>query len=223
VCSSDLRRDAVRERLGVNDATVFLLVANLVPFKGIPTLIQAAARMPGDARFACVIAGPEEPRHKIGGTIEYFMGLARAAGVAERIKFVGALPPDELAELYAAADAVVLPTHKDCFPKVLVEGALAGKPLVTTSACGAMDAVVINGDNGFVIEPGDADALAAAMTRLLDAELRGRMGHRSLELVGAFCSLEAETGGFAAAIRHALGNRTSERTHTANAADPRHH
>ena len=117
------KRDAIRLELGINqETTLFLFVGNLIPFKGIPDLIEALSLLPKDKNFFCIFVGPEEPSHKIGGTIEYFTKLAIHHGVEERVRFLGPLGPAELAEKYWAADAIVLPTHKDCFPKFLWKG-----------------------------------------------------------------------------------------------------
>ena len=91
---------------------------------------------------------------------------------------------------------MLLPTHKDCFPKVLVEAGLAGKPLVTTSACGSAGLIVQDGVNGFVIEPGDVPQLAAAMTKLFDPALRARMGASSREIVEQICRMDLEVHGY---------------------------
>jgi glycosyltransferase involved in cell wall biosynthesis len=128
------------------------------------------------------------------------------------VRFLGPVAPEKLAEIYCAADAALLPTHKDCFPKVLVEAGLAGKPLVTTSACGSAGMIVQDGVNGFVIEPGDIGRLAQVMTKLFDPELRARMGARSIEIVNQYCRMDLEVQGYLEAIARGaeyLGMRKS--------------
>ena len=199
------KRDVVRNELNINKhATFFLFVGNLVPFKGVPDLIEALSLLPKEKDFLCIFVGPEEPSHKIGGTINYFAVVAKNFGVENCVRFLGQLSPEKLAEMYWAADAVILPTRKDCFPKVLVEGALAEKPLITTDACGAAGAMVIDNDNGFVVKTGDIEALAEAMKKLLDQGLRNKMGKRSLEIVNTFCNEKVEIQGYVNAIKEAL-------------------
>jgi glycosyltransferase involved in cell wall biosynthesis len=193
-----------RERIGLKNEVLYLFAGNLHTFKGAADLIEAAARLPKSAGFVCAFAGLEETGNKMGGTIRYYTDLAERLQIRDKVRFLGALSHDELASVYLGADVVVLPTRKDCFPKVLVEGALAEKPLVTTSACGAAGSMVINADNGFIVEPGKVDLLADALTKLLDAPLRERMGRRSREIVNLFCNAETETKGFVEAIRHVL-------------------
>jgi glycosyltransferase involved in cell wall biosynthesis len=192
-------RDA-RNRLGFDSSVIFLYAGNLVSFKGVADIVRAAELLPEDASFLCVFVGPEEPANKEGGTIENFMGLARSIGVEHRVRFLAPVAPEKLAELYSAADAVLLPSHRETFGKVLVEGGLASKPLVTTSACGSAGLIVQNGVNGFVIEPGDISQLAEAMTKLLDPELRAQLGASSKEIVDRFCRMDLEVQGYLDAI-----------------------
>jgi len=195
-------RDEVRQRMRLTDEVLFLFVGNLHSFKGIDDLMQAALLMPEGTRYACIFAGPEVPNNK--QDINYFLAEARKLGIEQYVQFTGALPPDELAAMYWAADVVVLPTKKDCTPKVLVEAALASKPIVTTNAHGWIGTLVHDKKNGFVIEPGDIKGLADAMTRMLDSNLRKKMGVRSREIVNSTCDAEAETQGFIEAIRNVL-------------------
>jgi glycosyltransferase involved in cell wall biosynthesis len=198
------QRNEMRSRYHATNDTLFLFVGNLHLFKGVADLIQALAQIPKEQPFRCLFAGLEDPRCKEGGTIAYYSQLAQRLGLGDRISFLGSLPHQELAAVYWAADAVILPTHKDCFPKVLVEGALAHKPLVTTFSCGAVGALVIDGDNGFVHAAGDIPALTRSLISLFDSELRTRMGDRSAAIVESFCNAAAETAGYTNAIARVL-------------------
>jgi glycosyltransferase involved in cell wall biosynthesis len=189
----DARRD-------FDSGAVFLYAGNLHSFKGVADIVNAAALIPGNEPFLCVFVGPEEPASKDGATIEHFMRLARSCGVEHRVRFLGPVSPEKLAEIYCSVDAILLPTHKDCFPKVLVEAGLAGKPLVTTSACGSAGLIVQDGVNGFVIEPGDVSQLALAMTKLFDPALRATMGARSREIVDRTCRMDLEVQGYLQAV-----------------------
>jgi glycosyltransferase involved in cell wall biosynthesis len=196
-------RNEVRRKMGLADEVVFLFVGNLASFKGVDDIINAASLVPGDADFICAFAGPEVPRQKTG--IESFRKMARRLGIEQRLRFLGELCPEELAATYWSADVIVLPTHKDCTPKVIVEGTLAYKPIITTNAHSWTGTLVLDGENGFVIKPGDTNALAKAMTKMLDMRLREKMGNKSRKLVKNFCDHEAETSGFVNAINMAMG------------------
>ncbi len=192
-------RDA-SDRFGFDSSVIFLYAGNLVSFKGVGDIVRASALLPEDASFQCVFVGPEEPAHKEGGTVDHFMRLAQSIGVEHRVRFLAPVTPEQLAELYSATDAVLLPSHRETFGKVLVEGGLAGKPLLTTSACGSAGLIVQDGVNGFVIEPGDISQLARAMTKLFDPGLRARMGESSKEIVDRYCRMDLEVQGYLDAI-----------------------
>jgi len=195
-------RDEVRQKLGLSDETLFLFVGNLVFFKGVEDLIRAASLMPKDAKFICVFAGPEVPNNK--KDINYFLAKARELGAEQHVRFQGQLNTEELTDMYLAADVVVLPTYKDCAPKVLVEAALASKPIITTSAHGWIGTLVRDGENGIVVEPGDVSGLIEGMKKLLDGNLREEMGKRSREFVKKACDPEAESQGFVKTINYAI-------------------
>ncbi len=189
-----------RHELGFDSSTIFLYAGNLHSFKGIADIVRAAALLPQDESFQCVFAGPEEPASKDGATIEHFLQLAHSLGVEHRVRFLGPVAPQQLAAIYLAVDAVLLPTHKDCFPKVLVEAGLAGKPLLTTSACGSAGLIVQDGVNGFVIEPGNIAQLAQAMTKLCDPALRAAFGAHSQRIVEQHCRIDLEVQGYLQAV-----------------------
>jgi glycosyltransferase involved in cell wall biosynthesis len=76
-----------------------------------------------------------------------------------------------LKELYAKADVFVFPTQADCLPIAVIEAMAAGLPVVTTDV-GALSEEVENGVNGFLVPPGDAQALLAAVQTLVRDESR---------------------------------------------------
>lgn len=85
---------------------------------------------------------------------------------------------DDMREVISRCHVVCLPSYREGMPKSLLEAAAAGKPIVTTDVPGCRD-VVRHGDNGLLVPPRNAEALAAALELLLgDAALRARMGAR---------------------------------------------
>jgi len=90
---------------------------------------------------------------------------------------------DDMADILADATVVVLPSYREGLPKVLLEAAACGKPLVATDVPGCRD-VVMQGVNGLLVPPRDDRALASAIQSLLsDASLRAKMGVAGRELV----------------------------------------
>jgi glycosyltransferase involved in cell wall biosynthesis len=87
-----------------------------------------------------------------------------------------------LINLYHICDLFVLPTFGDCLGLALLEAAAAGLPVITTRV-GAIPEIVMPGETGILIPPGDLAALTAALTHLVeDSALRLRMGIQALEL-----------------------------------------
>lgn len=121
---------------------------------------------------------------------------ARALGVAERIRYLGAPSDEELAELYRNALLFALSSDEEGFGLVLVEAMASGVPVVST-ACGGPDDIVTQGDEGFLVPVGDADALAAAMERLIaDPGRRATMGQRARRTAVRDYSFEAAGAAF---------------------------
>ncbi|MBF0399298.1 MAG: glycosyltransferase family 4 protein [Magnetococcales bacterium] len=200
-----LPRPALRQALAwPPESCIFLFVGTLLRFKGIFTLIDAAAILHQRGHHFQLLCIGEKAAQAGEWSLQAYQQRAADQGVGQIISFPGPRPLAELAACYLAADALVLPTQKDCFPKVLVEAAIAGLPLVTTDACGAANALVFDGETGFVIPPDDALALATAMEKLLDPELRQQLGSQARQRCLAFCDPERETDGVLQAIQMAL-------------------
>jgi glycosyltransferase involved in cell wall biosynthesis len=88
----------------------------------------------------------------------------------------GMLPPDELAELYGRAAVVVCPSLREGFGVACLEAMAHGRPVVASGVGGLLD-LVVNGETGILVEPGNVPALRSGIERLLDdRELRRRMG-----------------------------------------------
>ncbi|MEO5334079.1 MAG: glycosyltransferase family 4 protein [Magnetococcus sp. YQC-5] len=195
-------REELRQRQNwKTDEVVFLFAGNLLRFKGIDTLMEAASllKQTGLSHFRIVCLGPvaTQPGEP---DLDGWRAEAQTWGVGDHLTFPGPCSLAELATAYLAADVFLLPTRKDPWPKVLAEAALAGLPLVTTEACGAAHSLVINNESGFVIQPGDAKALAEVMKKLLDAPLRKRLGEQARATCLQWSDPELEVAGYLQAL-----------------------
>jgi glycosyltransferase involved in cell wall biosynthesis len=95
---------------------------------------------------------------------------------AEVPQALGFVPPDELAPLYARAAVVACPSHREGFGVACLEAMAHGRPVVASAVGGLLD-LVVDGETGIHVPPGDVPALRAALERLLaDRELRRSMG-----------------------------------------------
>lgn len=166
---ADVRR-VTREAWAIpDDAPTIAFVGRLVRDKGVPELAAAWQRLRDaypDAHL--VLAGPLEPRDPVPPAV---LDAIRADA---RVRMLGHV--SDVRDVYAAADVVALPSHREGFPNVPLEAAAMARPVVTTNATGCRDAVV-DGVTGRVVPVGDADALADALAAYLDdPALRARHG-----------------------------------------------
>lgn len=162
-------RPADRASLGIpEDCTVVVCVANNRPRKGIAVLIEAAARLPAADDVHFVLIGR-------GMTDAQLRPQLEAAGCAGRIHCLGYRT--DVMELTAACDIAVLPAIRgEGLPKTVIEAMALGLALVVTPLGGSAE-LVVDGESGLIMPPGDAQALAAAISALSrDPERRRRMG-----------------------------------------------
>lgn len=136
----------------------FINVALLTENKGVHDLIRAFAQaFPGDSSVNLDLGGygVERPRLE---------SLAADLGVAERIRFLGALDRDQVADAMACADAFVLASRYETFGVVVIEALALGKPVIATR-CGGPDSIVREED-GLLVPSDDIDALAVALRQM---------------------------------------------------------
>lgn len=147
-------RAAAKAALGVAGPLIVTAGA-LVPRKGQGIAIEALARLPG---ATLILVGDGEDRAPLERQ-------ARALGLAERVRFLGVRPHEELPALLAAADVMVLPTASEGLANVWVEALACGTPVVTTNVGGAPDVIDRPAAGRLVArEPG---AVAEAVTDIL--------------------------------------------------------
>jgi len=144
-----------------------LCVASLQTYKGHEVLFTALAR--GGERLRRIeldLVGSGELRQQLER-------LAERLGLTARVRFLGARTENQVIEHLDQADLFVLPSIVDSegsmegLPNVLIEALACGLPVVTTRLSGIPE-LVIDGVTGVLAEPGDPDALAAALERVLD-------------------------------------------------------
>jgi glycosyltransferase involved in cell wall biosynthesis len=152
----------VRHQIVGRQATPLVLVpARLHEQKGHRYLFPALAEVP-EAHVALAGEGPE--RHALEM-------LAHELGIESRVSFLG--HRDDMPELLAAADLVVLPSLYEGLPISLLEAMAAAKPVIATRI-GGTDELVTSGYDGLLVEPRDSHALAQAMKTLLSDPERAR-------------------------------------------------
>ena len=156
--------------------TTGLFVGRLDPSqKGLEPLVRAVAALPPSSGFRLRIVGED------WGGRQGVLRLASRLDVADRIALVGCVSRTALLREYADADLLVLPSRFEPFGIVLLEAMAAGLPVVA-SRVGGIPEVVSDGETGLLVEPGDAEALASAILRLVERPaLRATLGARGRE------------------------------------------
>ena len=147
---------------------IILFVGRLVRYKGVHVLLDALHDVGATALL--VGDGPERTALE---------ARARELGIADRVRFLGAVSDEELRALYSACDVFVLPstTRQEAFGVVQLEAMMAGKPVVSTDLGTGVGWVNQHGETGLVVPPGDVSALRDALRRLLEDEsLRNSYG-----------------------------------------------
>ena len=140
--------------------TKLLFVGRLHARKGFPVAVEAFASLAGER---------PDLRLVVAGAGEEASALDRVSGpVRDRITMLGTVPNDDLPPIHAACDLFVAPnTGGESFGVILVEAMAAGLPVIASDIAG-FDEVVTPGEDGLMVPPGDAGALAGAVERLLD-------------------------------------------------------
>ena len=163
---------ARRLRPDPTTAPVVLGVSRLVPRKGFDVLLDAVAGLPPDVQV--VIAGAGRDRRRLERH-------ARRVGMAGRTRFLGRVPDEDLPALYGCADVFAMlcrdrwgGLEAEGFGIVFLEAAACGVPSVAGRSGGSHEAVV-DGETGFVVEPRNRYAVRAALARILEAPIRGRV------------------------------------------------
>jgi teichuronic acid biosynthesis glycosyltransferase TuaC len=153
-------RALARRALGLDEAgSILLYVGRLEPAKGLHELTSAFEELerkrPGQTRLVLVGDG------SLRKTLE------RRSSPSGPMIVAGARPSAEVARFLAASDVLVLPSHAEGTPNVVLEALAAGRPVVATHVGGIPD-VVEPGETGFLVPPKDPRALREALERALD-------------------------------------------------------
>jgi colanic acid/amylovoran biosynthesis glycosyltransferase len=166
---------------GERDGVELVSVASLQPQKGQIHLVRACARLRDMGRtIHCTLIGEGEERPRLEAEI-------RRLDLGDVVRLIGVQPRDRVADLVRSAavvvqPSVVLPSGKtEGIPVAVMEALAAERPVVASRVSGVPE-LVVDGETGLLVEPGDESGLTAAIRRLLDdpaqaAEL-GRAGRR---------------------------------------------
>jgi glycosyltransferase involved in cell wall biosynthesis len=175
-----LDRRKARATLSIKaDALVIIMVANLHAYKGHSDLLKALSRIDGrlGPNWTLLLAGRDAG---VGAPLQT---LAQELGIADHVRFLGTR--SDVPTLLRISDLAVHCSYEEGSSNAVLEAMAAGLPLVVTAAGGNAEAV-IDGVNGLVVPPRDPEALAHAMTSIVEDRARaGSFGKASRTRVEA--------------------------------------
>jgi len=196
-----LQAAEIREKLKLPSRFI-LFVGRLVLEKGVFDLLEAYAKLESGLRseVGLVFAGDGVSREEL---------VQRAKAISPGVVcFPGFAQREDLATLYALAEALVLPTHSDTWGLVVNEAMACGLPIIVSSVAGCSSDLVEDGWNGYVVPPRDPVKLSVAIVSLVgQLELGKKMSARSLERIRNYSPQACADGLAAAAISSRMGAR----------------
>lgn len=192
-------RDEVRSSFGVPpDTPVVLYASKFARRKHADDLIRAMAQLRTEGIRASLL---------LVGTGEMEKGLRDLASQLrlKDVAFAGFVNQRELPRVLAASDVFVLPAENEPWGLIVNEAMCAGLPVVVGKEVGCVPDLVVDGENGYLVTAGDPVELAAALRPLVgSAELRRRMGSKSLERIREWNYERCREGIWAFATRRRL-------------------
>lgn len=148
-----------------------LAIGRLAPQKNFPTLLRAIARLAAERPVRLVILG--ESRDSARAEL---LAQARSLGIEQRVLLPGTT--DNVYTWLKRADALALPSWWEGSSNVLLEAMAVGTPIVASRTAGSA-AMLVGEEHGFLVDPADAGALAAAIAAQLDPATRRAPGSRA--------------------------------------------
>jgi glycosyltransferase involved in cell wall biosynthesis len=165
-------------------APCILFLGRLGQRKGTFDLVKAFAKVVQQHPTARLICAGD-------GAVDEVRSLAASLGLADRVICPGWLDPAKAGDLLRVATVFTLPSYAEGLPMALLEAMSWGLPVVT-SPVGGIPQAVRDGENGLLVEPGNVDALATALSSLLaDAGRRAQMGGAARATIERSFSLDA--------------------------------
>lgn len=140
------------------DPFEIVFVGNLIPRKGLDTLVRGLSSVESDWRLTVIGSDNTEHANEI-------RDLVRETGLSERIYVTGWIEEGELASHLEAAHLLAVPSMHEGFGIVYLEGMAFGLPALASASGGASD-LVSEGETGYLIEPGDERAISRAVEQL---------------------------------------------------------
>ena len=177
-------RPAARHRLGIaDDAVMLLFVGRLQPLKGPDVLLRSVARLVSrrpDLRHRLVVPVVGGPSGSGTEHPEALAKLATRLGIADLVRFVPPAGHDQLADWYAAATLVAVPSHTESFGLVALEAQACGTPVIAARV-GGLSVAVHDEVSGVLVDGHDPETWAGRIEQMIDHPARlQEMGRAAL-------------------------------------------
>ena len=158
---------------------VVLYVGRVDPEKKVGLVVEAFSKMlgtwQGDVLPLLLVVGDGVDKNRL-------IKKVHDIGISEAVRFLGKVLPPDLYELYKVGDVFATASTIETQGIVLIEAAACGLPLIAVDA-GAVSEVCVDGENGFLCEPGNVDEISAAMLKILsDTDLRDKFSRESVTI-----------------------------------------
>ena len=193
--------DALRRELGLDGVPVVGVFSRLAPWKGQHVLLEALTRLPGV--HALLVGDAVFGEHAYA---EALRAQSKTLGIEDRVHFAGFRR--DIPQLMRLSEVVAhTSVDPEPFGRVIVEGMLAGRPVVATRAGGAVE-IVEDGTSGVLVPPRDATALASALSDLLaDPARADALAEAGREAALEFFSLRAMLEGITQQLQEVAAGR----------------
>ncbi|MGB6066547.1 MAG: glycosyltransferase family 4 protein [Desulfomonilaceae bacterium] len=173
----DITREAMESRAAKPGPLRILFVGSLIPRKELHTLIAALVRLPRDSWRLDVVGSPEA----LPSYAKRVTAQIKKLGIDEQVLLLGPLTGQELQACYARSHLLAVPSSYEGFGIVYLEAMGFGLPALASTA-GAAHEIITHGRNGFLVQPGDAEAIASHIEELInDRKKLSQMGLAALE------------------------------------------
>ncbi|WP_244612435.1 glycosyltransferase family 4 protein [Methylobacterium haplocladii] len=128
--------------------------------KGTFDLIEALALLPPDLRWQAILAGDGETKRA--------SALARQRGLQDKVQVLGWVGPDRIRALLGSSQILALPSYDENLPMSVIEAMAWGLAVVTTPV-GAVEDIIVDGERGLLVAPGDIRTLAARLEQVISS------------------------------------------------------
>jgi len=178
---NNLSKSEMRKKLQINkEDKIILFVGRFRPEKGLEYLVKAMSIIKEKDREAKLLLAGEGPEE------ENLRNLIFEKQLTEFITFTGQIPHENVKDYMVASDIFVLPSLTEGFPNVLLEAMACGLPIVASKITGIPE-IVINGENGFLVESKSPKEIAEKLLFLLNnPELRKKISRNNLKKIKCY-------------------------------------